>query len=414
MEDPAPAADREEAQRRDGQSHQAGDATDLPQPPRGWWAQRDEASGGMYYWNAAGDVQWQMPTSPAQLPGEPPETSSARAPAAGTEDTKQHPSADTCESVCESTEASSVSHAGSSAAAAPALSLSEWMKLHEVKLSPGCPSPVRTFEAAGLPRDLLAEIAAAGFSAPSPIQAASWAVAMARRDVIGLAQTGSGKTLAFLAPAFARIAESASGLIVPVLSTLVLAPTRELATQIAAECARFGRTLGVSACCLYGGAPRAAQLAEVEAGVHVAIATPGRLLDFLETGQVRLDDVTYVVLDEADRMLDLGFEPQVAHGAARRTQHGARSAAHAAQRTQCGARSTAHAARRTQRTRRTQRSARTHAARKGRSPHHSPRQLSTADGMGWPAVLLIGQPAPSPKPHVYVRACVCARRCARS
>ena len=91
----------------------------------------------------------------------------------------------------------------------------------------------------------------------------------------------------------------------------VLAPTRELATQIQEETAKFGRAIGMFSVCLYGGAPKGMQLRELRSGPQIAIATPGRLNDFLESGAVNLGSATYVVLDEADRMLDMGFEPQI-------------------------------------------------------------------------------------------------------
>ena len=90
-----------------------------------------------------------------------------------------------------------------------------------------------------------------------------------------------------------------------------MAPTRELAMQIQDECRKFGQSSGMSSVCLYGGAPKGGQLAEMRRGVHIIIVTPGRLNDFLEGGQVRLNNVDYVVMDEADRMLDMGFEPQI-------------------------------------------------------------------------------------------------------
>jgi len=108
-----------------------------------------------------------------------------------------------------------------------------------------------------------------------------------------------------------QVAASASGLVLAETSALVLAPTRELAVQIDAECTRFGEPLGVASAAVYGGAAKDKQLALVSKGVHVLVATPGRLNDFLQAGSVRLDECTYVVIDEADRMLDLGFEPQI-------------------------------------------------------------------------------------------------------
>lgn len=107
----------------------------------------------------------------------------------------------------------------------------DWLSNNEVTLSKGCPAPLTTFEAANLPPRMMDEIRRAGFPCPSPIQAASWAPALQGMDVVGIAKTGSGKTLAFLAPAFVRILRERK----PIQagpSTLVLAPTRELATQI--------------------------------------------------------------------------------------------------------------------------------------------------------------------------------------
>ena len=92
---------------------------------------------------------------------------------------------------------------------------------------------------------------------------------------------------------------------------LVLAPTRELATQIQEECVKFGRTSGISSTCVYGGAPKPPQLRDIRNGAQVVIATPGRLNDFLEANQVQLGQVSFLVFDEADRMLDMGFEPQI-------------------------------------------------------------------------------------------------------
>ena len=207
--------------------------------------------------------------------------------------------------------ASSSSSAMAAASLPTAEEVSRWMKQHQVEISDGCPPPVITFAAARLLPELLQTLEAAGFSQPSPIQAASWSPAVAGRDVVAIAKTGSGKTLGYLAPAIGLIAADPSLLVMSQPTALVLAPTRELATQITAECERFGGSSGIASVCLYGGAPRAAQLAELEKGVHVVVATPGRLNDFIDAGQVELDEARYVVLDEADRMLDMGFEPQI-------------------------------------------------------------------------------------------------------
>ncbi|ANM69584.1 DEAD box RNA helicase family protein [Arabidopsis thaliana] len=150
----------------------------------------------------------------------------------------------------------------------------------------------------------------AGFSAPSPIQAQSWPIAMQNRDIVAIAKTGSGKTLGYLIPGFMHLQrihnDSRMG---PTI--LVLSPTRELATQIQVEALKFGKSSKISCACLYGGAPKGPQLKEIERGVDIVVATPGRLNDILEMKRISLHQVSYLVLDEADRMLDMGFEPQI-------------------------------------------------------------------------------------------------------
>lgn len=168
-----------------------------------------------------------------------------------------------------------------------------------------------TFDESPFPEYVLAEIKGAGFKEPTSIQAQGWPMALSGRDMVGIAATGSGKTLAYLLPAIVHI------LAQPELSRgdgpicLVLAPTRELAVQIQAECQRFGASQKVKSVCLYGGSAKGGQASALRSGVEIAIATPGRLIDFLESGTTNLRRVTYLVLDEADRMLDMGFEPQI-------------------------------------------------------------------------------------------------------
>ncbi|KAF0919019.1 hypothetical protein E2562_027655 [Oryza meyeriana var. granulata] len=150
----------------------------------------------------------------------------------------------------------------------------------------------------------------AGFSSPTPIQAQSWPIALQSQDVVAIAKTGSGKTLGYLLPGFMHIKRlqnnPRSG-----PTVLVLAPTRELATQILEEAVKFGRSSRISSTCLYGGAPKGPQLRDLDRGVDVVVATPGRLNDILEMRRISLKQVSYLVLDEADRMLDMGFEPQI-------------------------------------------------------------------------------------------------------
>merc|ERR1719331_1400867 len=173
------------------------------------------------------------------------------------------------------------------------------------------PKPVRTFEEASFPDYVLEEVARAGFREPTPIQVQGWPIALAGRDMVGIAETGSGKTLAFLLPAIVHInaqpyLEKGDGPIV-----LVMAPTREMAIQIQEEANRFGKSSKIKNTCCYGGSPRRQQQQDLRDGVEIVIATPGRLIDFLDSGDTNLKRLTYLVLDEADRMLDMGFEPQV-------------------------------------------------------------------------------------------------------
>eukprot|EP01083_Nonionella_stella_P036528 99657_1 len=173
------------------------------------------------------------------------------------------------------------------------------------------PKPVRSFQQANFPEYILEEIRHVGFVKPTPIQCQGWPMAMSGRDVVGIAQTGSGKTLAFLLPAIVHInaqplLQRGEGPIV-----LVVCPTRELAHQTQKECNKFGHSSRIKNTAVYGGVPRGPQSRDLEQGIEIVIATPGRLLDFLENRITNLERVTYLVLDEADRMLDMGFEPQI-------------------------------------------------------------------------------------------------------
>lgn len=172
------------------------------------------------------------------------------------------------------------------------------------------PSPFTDINKSEFPdyiKDFLKE---QGFIKPTIIQSQSWPVALSGQNFVGIAQTGTGKTLAYLLPAVVHIKEKKArrgkGPIV-----LVLAPTRELARQIETVAKDFQKLLNIRCACIYGGANRARQAAELQAGVDIVIATPGRLNDFLDSKTTTLNRCTYVVLDEADRMLDMGFEPQI-------------------------------------------------------------------------------------------------------
>nr|GEY32720.1 DEAD-box ATP-dependent RNA helicase 20 [Tanacetum cinerariifolium] len=173
------------------------------------------------------------------------------------------------------------------------------------------PRPIRMFHEAGFPGYCLDIISRLGFVEPTPIQSQGWPMALKGRDLIGIAETGSGKTLSYLLPALVHVAAQpplghGDGPVV-----LVLAPTRELAVQIQQEAGKFGAHSRIRSTCIYGGAPKGPQIRDLQRGVEIVICTPGRLIDMLEARHTNLRRVTYLVLDEADRMLDMGFEPQI-------------------------------------------------------------------------------------------------------
>jgi len=173
-------------------------------------------------------------------------------------------------------------------------------------------NPVNTFEQAffNYP-EIMLTINKQGFFKPSPIQAQAWPYLLSGKDLIGIAQTGTGKTLAFLMPIFIHI----DGQPVPRgqrggPNVLVLSPTRELALQIHDEVKKY-EYKGIKSVCVYGGGDRKQQMKVITDGVEIIIATPGRLNDLIEANCIQVESVTYLVLDEADRMLDMGFEPQI-------------------------------------------------------------------------------------------------------
>lgn len=208
--------------------------------------------------------------------------------------------------------ASKGAQSGASKSAPSGLSPEAYCRRHEISvIGDNVPQPFISFEATGLPTEILKEVYQAGFSAPTPIQAQSWPIALQGRDIVAIAKTGSGKTLGYLIPGFIHLKQRRNN---PKLgpTVLVLSPTRELATQIQDEAVKFGKTSKISCTCLYGGAPKGPQLKELDRGlVDVVVATPGRLNDILEMGRISLHQISYLVLDEADRMLDMGFEPQI-------------------------------------------------------------------------------------------------------
>ncbi|GAQ84450.1 ATP-dependent RNA helicase DDX5/DBP2 [Klebsormidium nitens] len=172
------------------------------------------------------------------------------------------------------------------------------------------PSPALTFEQTGFPEQFIKKLSSGGFEKPFPIQAQSWPLGLQGRSLVAVAKTGSGKTLGYLLPGLVEVLKKKNDRRVGP-TVLVLAPTRELANQIQEEASKFGRIAGLTSVCLYGGASKVPQMQMIRAGVDVVIATPGRLNDFIEMGQIDLSQVSFLVIDEADRMLDMGFEPQI-------------------------------------------------------------------------------------------------------
>jgi len=162
-----------------------------------------------------------------------------------------------------------------------------------------------SFSSLGLSSESQAALARASYSVPTPIQARAIPPALAGKDVIGCAATGTGKTAAFVLPLVERLAGKQG------IRALVLAPTRELAIQIDEHAARFGAARGVRTALLIGGVSIGPQQLALHSRPQLLIATPGRLIDHLESRNVSLKDIELLVLDEADRMLDMGFKPQL-------------------------------------------------------------------------------------------------------
>jgi ATP-dependent RNA helicase DeaD len=163
---------------------------------------------------------------------------------------------------------------------------------------------VSTFADLGLREELLSALTALGYEEPTPIQRESIPKLLERHDLLGQAATGTGKTAAFALPILQRIAEGERG---SAPAALVLVPTRELCVQVSEALHRYGKDLGVRVLPIYGGQPIGRQLRELQRGVDVVVATPGRALDHLQRGTMKLDRIEMVVLDEADEMLDMGF-----------------------------------------------------------------------------------------------------------
>uniref|UniRef100_A0A1B6CIF5 Probable ATP-dependent RNA helicase DDX23 n=2 Tax=Clastoptera arizonana TaxID=38151 RepID=A0A1B6CIF5_9HEMI len=177
------------------------------------------------------------------------------------------------------------------------------------------PDPIRSWKESGFPTEILDIIEKVGYKDATPIQRQAIPIGLQNRDIIGVAETGSGKTLAFLIPLLMwiqslpkidRIEDVDQG-----PYAIILAPTRELAQQIEEETTKFGSHLGIRTVVVVGGLSREEQGFRLRMGCEIVIATPGRLIDVLENRYLVLNQCTYIVLDEADRMIDMGFEPDV-------------------------------------------------------------------------------------------------------
>ncbi|XP_048054717.1 DEAD-box helicase 3 X-linked b isoform X8 [Megalobrama amblycephala] len=191
-----------------------------------------------------------------------------------------------------------------------------------------CPQHIESFHDLEMGEIIMGNIALSRYTRPTPVQKYAIPIIKSKRDLMACAQTGSGKTAAFLLPVLSQIYTEGPGEALQAMKnsaqengkygrrkqypiSLVLAPTRELALQIYDEARKFAYRSHVRPCVVYGGADIGQQIRELERGCHLLVATPGRLVDMMERGKIGLDYCNYLVLDEADRMLDMGFEPQI-------------------------------------------------------------------------------------------------------
>src|ERR1700761_58057 len=165
------------------------------------------------------------------------------------------------------------------------------------------------FDELGLSQKVLDAVESSGYDTPTPIQQQAIPHALSGRDVLGIAQTGTGKTAAFTLPMLSRLEQGRARARMP--RTLILEPTRELAAQVEEAFAKYGVNHKLSVALLIGGVSFGDQETKITRGADVLIATPGRLLDFVERGKLLLTGIEILVIDEADRMLDMGFIPDI-------------------------------------------------------------------------------------------------------
>eukprot|EP00300_Choanocystis_sp_HF-7_P004733 c13679_g1_i1.p1 GENE.c13679_g1_i1~~c13679_g1_i1.p1 ORF type:complete len:556 (+),score=131.14 c13679_g1_i1:547-2214(+) len=173
------------------------------------------------------------------------------------------------------------------------------------------PRPVERFDQVSLDKELQQILIKRNYVNPTPIQSQALPVALAGFDMIGIAKTGSGKTVAFVLPTIMHILDQPPLKAKDGPIALIMAPTRELCQQIHQECKKFGKPFGLRAVAVFGGAQRHEQSLELRNGAEIVVATPGRLIDHVKLEYTNLKRVTILTIDEADRMLNMGFEPQV-------------------------------------------------------------------------------------------------------
>ncbi|EOB14849.1 ATP-dependent RNA helicase DBP2 [Nosema bombycis CQ1] len=187
----------------------------------------------------------------------------------------------------------------------------EFRRKHDMRTHGDVPQPYINFKDTPFSRDILESFTRKNYTAPTPIQAQGWPMALTGQDMVGIAQTGSGKTLSFVLPALihAKAQEPLRPGDGPIV--LVLAPTRELVLQIKDVFDEYARFFGMKCTAVYGGVSSYNQKRDIEMGCEIVVAAPGRLIDLNEQGVCFLNRVSFLILDEADRMLDMGFEPQI-------------------------------------------------------------------------------------------------------
>ncbi|KAI1442615.1 DEAD-domain-containing protein [Annulohypoxylon stygium] len=201
----------------------------------------------------------------------------------------------------------------SALSALPEADITAFLSKHQITVNdPLSSHPLRPIiEFSQLPSSaLIAKNPFASFKAPTPIQAASWPFGLSGRDIVGVAETGSGKTIAFGLPLISAVLGMPKSKGTGRIRAVVVSPTRELAMQTNEQLANLGELVGLKTVCVYGGAPKDEQRILLKKA-DVIVATPGRLKDFLEEGSIKLEGAKFVVLDEADRMLDKGFEDDI-------------------------------------------------------------------------------------------------------